>query len=84
MLTWYELRCYFPSNALIFQFFSSGCIEGDVRLINGNNVLEGIPQICVGNVWGKICSENWDVNDARVLCRQLGFTSAGRLIKCND
>ena len=26
--------------------------------------------------WGKICRNNWDINDVKVVCRQLGFPSA--------
>ena len=26
--------------------------------------------------WGKICRDKWDINDVKVLCRQLGFRSA--------
>ena len=26
--------------------------------------------------WGKICRNEWDINDVKVVCRQLGFQSA--------
>ena len=60
-----------------------GCIEGDVRLAEGNTVLEGRVEICVDNLWGTVCSTGWGNNDAQVVCRQLGFSPTGIIFFCN-
>ena len=54
-----------------------GCIEGEVRLLEGSTPLEGRVEICKNNVWGTVCHNAWTFVDARVVCRQLGFSVAG-------
>ena len=55
-----------------------GCVEGDIRLLDGTTSAEGHVEICKNNVWGSICRSGWDNIDARVVCRQLGFSVAGK------
>ena len=55
----------------------SGCIEGEVRLVNGKTKLEGTVEVCHNDLWGLISDERWDTEDATVVCKQLGLPSKG-------
>ena len=55
------------------------CTHGDLRLQDGDTLLEGRVEICIGGTWGSICDDLWDDRDAAVACNQLGFSRIGKV-----
>ena len=63
----------------IMSFITTVCPSGDVRLVGGSVADEGRVELCLNNAWGTICDDGFDVNDANVICRQLGYPDHGIL-----
>jgi len=56
---------------------AGNCTNGALRLVGGNNPLEGRVEICLNNAWGTVCDNAFSAEDAQVVCTQLGETFNG-------
>ena len=64
-------------HSLMLSFTAAPCTNGDIRLQGGTHKYEGRVEICNNNTWGTACDDSWSTSDARVVCRQLGFSPIG-------
>jgi len=76
----FELWKLLPSSIHVFtavfipHIVGAICVnEGDIHLVNGTSEYNGQVEVCHDNVWGTVCSDDWDINDGIVACHQLGL-----------
>ena len=50
-----------------------------MKLVGGYGAYEGSVQVCFENIWGLVSQSGWTQTDAEVVCRQLGYETAGKI-----
>ena len=77
--------CYYSSLSISYYclhvcLILVDCDDGKVRLWDGTHPSNGRVEFCLYGIWGSVCTDRFDRNDARVVCRELGYNSEGIII----
>ncbi|XP_022100823.1 uncharacterized protein LOC110984704 isoform X3 [Acanthaster planci] len=69
----WDIRAGCSHNSDVGVVCDTGSRETDIRLSNGTSPGEGVLEVYYNNEWGTVCNKGWDIKDAEVACRQLGY-----------
>ena len=57
----------------------SNCTHGNIKLVGGDTEREGRVEVCINGLWGSVCSSGWNLQEANVICRYVGYPTQGWL-----
>ena len=61
--------------SVMIGIYILGPLNATVELRGGSGRREGRVEVTIGNWTGAICDDSFGVNDAKVVCKMLGFRS---------
>ncbi|XP_056636755.1 lysyl oxidase homolog 3-like [Diorhabda sublineata] len=59
-------------------------VDGAIKLVGGAGEFEGNVEILHDGTWGAICDDEWDVTEAKIICKQLGYSGENAVPTANS
>ena len=56
---------------------TADCLNGELRLVEGETELEGRLEVCFGQRWGTVGNDGWTEVNSQVLCNAFGYDFTG-------
>ncbi|XP_031565202.1 deleted in malignant brain tumors 1 protein-like, partial [Actinia tenebrosa] len=81
---WSNTKCHEKFYAGVVCVINKDPPPVQIRLEDGSLPNSGRVAVRYGNVWGTICNKGLDINDAKVICRMLGYTGARKVYPVNS
>ena len=60
-----------------YTIFIADCIDGEVRLVDGEFEWEGRLEVCLSQRWSTVSNDGWTHVNSQVVCNALGYDFTG-------
>ena len=67
----------YNSKSSFFLACTGACTEGAIKLSGSSVEHAGRIEICMEGIQTILCDDSWDIKDAQVACRELGYPPYG-------
>ena len=57
----------------MFANYIADCVDGEVRLMEGEFEWDGRLEVCIGKRWGTVSSDGWTQTNNGIVCHDLGY-----------